>query len=175
MGRIKNFKRVKLVICVLISDLEIKQKLLYLLQSSFGEIDFESELLDFNFTNYYDYEMGSPIYRFFLSFQELVDPSFLAEIKVKTNEMEDIFSIKNQRKINLDPGLIFLGKFILASTKDGSFRMPLSLGIYGEITLVYENKKYRNVELTYPDFQSEKYKEILKKIREIYKIQMDLF
>jgi hypothetical protein len=175
MGEIKQFKPVKLVICILISDLKIKPELLNLLEAQFGKIDFESEILDFNFTNYYNDEMGSPIQRFFISFQNLIDPDLLAGIKLKTNILEGTFLENKKRKINLDPGLIFLGKFILASTKDGSFRIPLSSGIYGEITLVYEKKNYRNVELTYPDFQSETYKKILKKIREIYKNQISNF
>ena len=41
MGEIKQFKPVKLVICILISDLKIKPELLNLLEALFGKIDFE--------------------------------------------------------------------------------------------------------------------------------------
>jgi hypothetical protein len=172
MSSVKQYTPAKLVICVLISKLEYKSDLIGILSSVFGESDYQSELMQFTFSNYYDDEMGTPIYRFFISFARLVDPSSIAEIKLKTNSIENNFLENNNRKINIDPGFLFSSKFILATAKDGSYRMPLHSGIYAEITLTYSKNNFQNVELTYPDFQSETYKAILRTIREIYKSQL---
>jgi hypothetical protein len=172
MSEIKNFTPVKLVVCILISNLSYKNGLLSQLRETFGEMDYESELFLFTFTTYYDEEMGTPIYRFFVSFKKLVDPSLIPNIKITTNNIEARFLENDKRKINIDPGFLFLSRFVLASTKDGSYRIPLHSGIYGEITLVYVKNNFRDVELTYPDFKSEKYKSILIKIRQIYKQQL---
>ncbi len=174
MSSIKQFTSSKLVICILISDLQKKDELMSELCKSFGEIDYESELFLFTYTKYYDEEMGTPIYRFFTSFKNLVDPSTIADIKIYTNNLENKFLENSKRKINIDPGFLFPSRFILASTKDGSYRIPLHSGIYAEITLVYVKNNFHNVELTYPDFQSDKYKSILCDIRQLYKQQLQL-
>jgi len=166
------FHREKLVTGILINHLEYREDLLTTLKADFGPPDYISELLDFSFTRYYDKEMGSTIMRFFVSFEQLVEPDRLADIKLITGKIERSFSDKGNRKINLDPGILSLSRFILASTKDSSHRIPLSSGIYGEITLMYEKNEFRPVEWTYPDYQSEKYRSILKKIRTLYVNQL---
>ena len=68
--------------------------------------------------------------------------------------------------MNLDPGLLSLGKLILASTKDNAQRIPLRDGIYAEVTLIYREKSYRPLPWTYPDYRSPEYLEILHALRE---------
>ena len=166
------FSREKLVTGILISRLEYREDLLTAIEAEFGPPDYISELLDFSFTRYYDKEMGSPIMRFFVSFKQLVEPDQLAAIKLITVKIERSFAEKENRKVNLDPGILSLSRFILASTKDSSHRIPLNSGIYGEITLIYEKNEFRPVEWTYPDYQSEKYCLILKEIRALYMKQL---
>lgn len=166
------FSREKLVTGILISRLEYREDLLTAIEAEFGPPDYISELLDFSFTRYYDKEMGSPIMRFFVSFKQLVEPDRLAAIKLITVKIERSFAEKENRKVNLDPGILSLSRFILASTKDSSHRIPLNSGIYGEITLMYEKNEFRPVEWTYPDYQSEKYRLILKQIRALYMKQL---
>ena len=140
--------------------------------AQFGSIDFKSDTISFDFTGYYDEEMGTPITRFFLSFETLVVPDRLAEIKNFTNEIEKKYSVESMRRVNLDPGLISLKRLILASTKDNGRRIPLTDGIYAEITLVFIDGAFRPVPWTYPDYRSHQYLEVLKKVREIYKSQL---
>ncbi|MDQ7780666.1 MAG: DUF4416 family protein [Planctomycetota bacterium] len=53
-----------------------------------GEIDHESPLLDFDFTDYYEPEMGRSLKRKFLSFSRLISPEELPELKLWTNGLE---------------------------------------------------------------------------------------
>jgi hypothetical protein len=116
--------------------------------------------------------MGVPITRFFVSFLRLIDPGSLAGIKRQTNRLEELFAESGKRKVNIDPGLLNLSRFILASSKDGSHRIPLSGGIFAEVTLVYESGSYRPLEWTYPDYRSCEYRDILADIRRLYKAQV---
>jgi hypothetical protein len=73
------------------------------------------------------------------------------------------------RKVNLDPGLLNLSRFILATTKDNSHRIPLEKGIYGELTLQFSKKDFQTLPWTYPDYTTREYRDILIRIREIFK------
>jgi hypothetical protein len=117
--------------------------------------------------------MGNPIYRCFLSFKKLILPEELVKIKLFTNRIELKYAEEGKRKINLDPGYMELGKFILATTKDQQHRIYIGGGIYEEITLFYSKKIWQHWEWTYPDYRSEEYKSILGKIREIYRKQIN--
>jgi hypothetical protein len=172
MGSAENYSKEKLVIAVLSSDVRLENELDRVLERYFGPIDYKSEKIDFTFTSYYNVEMGTPIIRFFLSFENPVAPDHLAAIKKTTNEIEAKFSTQGKRVVNLDPGLLALSRFILASTKNSSHRIPLRDGIYAEIELMFERGSFRAVEWTYADFRSEPYIRILNEIREIYKKNM---
>jgi len=168
MGTIREFTKVELIIGVL-STMEDETKVIPILEKEFGPIDKISDKYDFSFTDYYDSEMGGRPKRFFIVFKELINPEELATIKIKTNLVEDSFAIIDGRRINLDPGILSLSNFILATTKDRSHRIPLSKGIYGEVTLLYKEKKFQALDWTYADYRSEKFEELFKKYREEYK------
>ena len=169
MGRISRFKPDKLVMPILISRQRMRTPLLEQLRSRFGPLDYTSIDLPFTYTRYYDEEMGTPITRFFISFLRLVNPGTLARIKVDTNRLESRFCEEGRRKVNLDPGLLNLSRFVLASSKDGSHRVPLSDGVFAEVTLMYEKGSYRPLEWTYPDYRSEETLKILEDIRRLYR------
>ena len=169
MGEITSFTPEKLIIAVLISKREMLDKLVSILKDNFGPVDYKSKLLEFTYTDYYNLEMGSKIERFFLSFQNLIDPVNLPDIKILTNTIENSFLIDQHRKVNLDPGMLSVKRFILATSKDNGHRIPLQKGIYGEVTLLFINKKFQALPWTYIDYQTEEYSKILKEIRIIYK------
>ncbi len=171
MGRIHPFKPEKLVMPILISRMRMRTSLLIELQTRYGPMDYTSVDLPFSYTRYYDEEMGTPITRFLVSFRGLIDPGALARIKIETNRLESRFTEAGKRKVNIDPGLLNLSRFVLASSKDGSHRIPLSNGVFAEVTLVYERGGYRPLEWTYPDYRSDEYLEILHDIRKLYKAQ----
>ena len=83
--------------------------------------------------------------------------------------MERRFSESGRRKVNIDPGLLNLSRFVLATSKDGSHRIPLADGVFAEVTLMYEKGGYRPLEWTYPDYRSGEYLRILGDIRKLYR------
>jgi hypothetical protein len=172
MGTIGSFQAEKLVIGILDSRTDGADTLVSDLSLSFGPVDYASQRLPFDFTRYYDEEMGGGIRRMFVSFGRLVDPAKLSGIKAETNGLEDGYRENGRRKVNLDPGLLCLSRFVLATTKDGSHRIPLSAGIYAEVTLVFERGSFRPVEWTYPDYRSAEYISILNEIRGLYRRQV---
>jgi hypothetical protein len=172
MGTAGQFTPEKLVMGILISAPEKLEELLSALTASWGALDFQSARIPFTFTDYYDEEMGRPIERLFISFHDLVDPAAFADIKVRTNELEERFRDTGGRRVNLDPGLMALSRFTLATTKENAHRIPLTHGIYAEITLLYGKGGFRALEWTYPDFRGEAYLSILNEIRGLYKNQI---
>jgi len=174
MGRVAAFESEKLVVGVLLSLPQLKAEVLERLRQAFGPADWVSPELPFTHTRYYDAEMGGPITRFFVSCRELADPSRLAEAKRTTNDIEEGFRRPGQRPVNLDPGLLGLARFVLASTKPSAHRVPLASGIYAEIELLYERGGFRPVEWTYPDYRSREYLDFLEHIRALLKTQRTL-
>jgi hypothetical protein len=65
-----------------------------------------------------------------------------------------------------------LSRFSLATTKESAHRVPLSHGIYAEITLLYSKGGFRPLDWTYPDFRSPAYLAVLNDIRARYKAQL---
>jgi hypothetical protein len=169
MGIAGEFTPEKLVIGVLTSRIERKAEIVTACVERWGSPDFVGEPFPFTYTAYYDKEMGTPIYRFFVTFDRLVDPSILARVKHATNAIEDAFREQGARKVNLDPGLLALSRFVLATTKENSHRIPLERGIYAELTLRYERGGFRPMPWTYPDYRAEPILGILADARARYK------
>ncbi|HTP60055.1 MAG TPA: DUF4416 family protein [Spirochaetia bacterium] len=171
MGEATQFLPEKLVMAVLISRPEREQELLGILERTWGQPDLCSQPVPFTYTDYYDNEMGPGIQRFFVSFRRLVDPSLIADIKLASNRIEEQFREGDSRKVNIDPGLLCLSRFILVTTKESAHRIPLSGGIYAEVTLLFHKGSFRPLEWTYPDYRSPEYLRVLNDIRGLYKAQ----
>lgn len=174
MGEVKKHLPVKLIVSMIASHRDLFQSAEILLSQKFGVLDFQSQIMPFNYTNYYIKEMGTGLLRRFVGFQKLIEPEELVPIKHFTNELEKKFlnSDTNKRQINLDPGYITAAKLILASTKDHIHRIYLRDGIYAETTLRVENKSFQPWQWTYPDYRSAEYIQIFNEIRQIYMAQI---
>jgi len=181
MGRIYFPKPVKLVVSIFGSQAILLNYYKDLLIKEFGSVDQESDIQSFNFTEYYREEFGNGLIQKLYSFENLIKPERLSQIKIKTNTLEyintDKIKLNNKhypgpRKVNIDPGYISLDKFILASTKNGPARIYLNNGIYAEITLRFINKSFVPVEFTYSNYKTENFIDFLNKIRQIYKLQL---
>ena len=170
MGVIHDFEKEKLVIGVIYHDEKILDEAMNEVKAKFGEIDMVSEEYSFSkgYSTYYDGELGGEGIRKIYSFERLVDPSEQAEIKEFTNEIEKKYSGESGRLVNLDPGLMSHGRFMLSTTKNASFRIPLKRGIYTEMTLFYARGKWQKLIWTYQDYQSKTVLDFLEKVRRKY-------
>ena len=109
MAQIQTPLPVKLLVGVLTSIPDIIPRAEKRLKQIFGSIDSRSESFPFDSTHYYDETMGTPIYRSFLAFSELIEPSAVANAKILTNTIESDLTSEfpdPQRPINLDPGYL---------------------------------------------------------------------
>jgi len=174
MGQEKPFEPWKLIIGLLIAEEDPPEsdEIVSSLEARFGPADFTSGPAPFTFTDYYNKEMGSRITRKFVSFERLVNPGKLSDIKRITDAIEIRFSRSGRRRVNIDPGILSLSRLILASTKDNAHRVPLSKGIYGEITLLYRGKGFVSLPWTYPDYDTDLYKDIFIHIRKLLREQL---
>lgn len=186
MGKVEYPKPVKLIFSILSSDVDLFCEAESLLVSHYGNIDMVSEFQPFDYTNYYQSEMGDNLKQKIFSFETLLSPDQISIIKLNSNKWEWSLSegggdeingqtFEKKRKVNLDPGYISLNKFILASTKDGPARIYLKEGIYAEITLSYINGSFQAHRWTYQNYQSDLYINFLNRVREHYRIQLKSF
>lgn len=177
MGKIKYPEPVKLIAGMLFAEEDIFTIVKNRLINKYGEIDFESPLFPFYYTDYYFKEMGGKLWRKFVSFKNLIDPEKLPGIKIFTNKLESEFLQpgSSRRRINIDPGYIDLSKLVLATTKNFSHRIYIGRGIYAEVTLRYlKNSGFHPWEWTYPDYRSKDYLEVFNLIREKYYQQIKI-
>ena len=143
---------------------------LNLLVEKIGPIATHTTAIPFTHTAYYSKEMGEQLIRQWYAFDSLIDPAQLASLKVKSNEVEDKYrNEKGGRSINIDPGLITLNNLILASTKNYSHRVYLGQGIYAEVTLLYQDKRFQTLEWTYPDYREPAALEFFNEVRSFLK------
>ena len=161
MGKVKSPLPKKLFASVISNDWESFAKVLSALEDIFGESDYIGPILPFNYTDYYQKEMGKDLKRRIVSFQYLVDPQLLPWIKLETNRVEEIFSVSGKRRFNIDPGILDLARLILLTTKDYAHRIYVGNGIYAEVTLLYRNRDFLPLPWTYPDYKSKDLIEIL--------------
>ncbi|MFC1501042.1 DUF4416 family protein [Elusimicrobiota bacterium] len=181
MAKPKKHSKVKLFIGLIANSDKVMTKTESIFEKKFGKINcwkstkrliFESSIVPFNFTGYYAKEMGNALLRKWVSFEKLIDPSNLSDIKLFSNKTEDHLASSGLRQINIDPGYVDTAKIVLASTKDFSHRIFLSKDIYGEITSIYKHDNYVALPWTYPDYKSETALNFFKKIREGYHSQV---
>lgn len=162
MGKPRITLPVKLVCGLLGGDPDLLRRARQLLIRRYGATDHESELIPFTFTDYYRAEMGENLHRLFLSFERLIQPAALAEIKLETNALEQEFADAGvdpeiARPVNLDPGYLDLGKLVLATTKDRSHRIFIGSRIFAEVTLHRVNDAWHTWPWTYPDYATPEY------------------
>lgn len=168
MGKKMISLPVKLITAIYSSDLGLLNTVEDKLIEKYGPIDLKSEIFDFNYTDYYQKEMGRGLKKIFISFEKLIEPELLPDIKILTNQIESHHLKDNKRQVNIDPGYLTHAKLVLASTKDFTHRIYIGKGIYAEVTLYYQDKYYRSWQWTYPDYKSEISLSFFQKVRSAY-------
>ena len=169
MGKIAPFKKVKLFCGLLAVHSSAVEKAIDLLCMRFSPVDSRSPQIPFALTDYYHDEMGEPLFRQFVSFQGLVAPEKLPEIKMFTNHLEKKLAVGGKRTVNIDPGFISDANVIIATSKNHYHRVPLRRGIYAHLEYVLKNKQIHFLPWTYPDFQGEAYLEFFRQLFVLFK------
>jgi hypothetical protein len=119
-----------------------------------GVIQERSPIQPFSHSDYYTGEMGKDLSRRFILFASLAPREQLAEIKLRTNEIETRFAEGANRTVNIDPGYVSLEHVVLATTKGYTHRIYLGKGIWADLTLLFGKGGFRALEWTYPDYGS---------------------
>lgn len=164
---------VKLIMSLLTGEVALIHKACSELTNRYGVIDFMSDTLAFDFTDYYEKEFGKNLQRHIISFSKLIAPEALPAIKHVTNAIEDSFTgIAGKRSINIDPGYITLYHLILATCKRFSHRPYLRDGVYADLTLIFQAKTFQPLPWTFPDYGSAGLIALLNTIRDTYLHQL---
>ncbi|MFB0519132.1 MAG: DUF4416 family protein [Acidobacteriota bacterium] len=175
MGKIKPFIPVKLIFGIISGFQQLIEEIEGPLTLRYGPIDYRSPIIPFTFTDYYTTQMGENLLRRFISFQQLIEPGLLPEIKVRSNHLEEEYALRSsqvKRPINLDPGYLTATSLILASTKNYAHRVPLQKGIYAELEYIFKKGEAQSLPWTYPDYRTEGYQNIFLEVRRIYLAQI---
>jgi hypothetical protein len=143
------------------------------LEGEYGPVVLVSTPFLFDQTTYYAATMGTDLRKQFFVFRDLITPDRLAAIKRCTNALEQEVAsaetYQEARPLNLDPGLLNLGKFMLATTKDQSHRIYIGEGIYAEVTLRFHAGAWEPWPWTYADYREQGVREFLSQAREQYR------
>jgi hypothetical protein len=143
------------------------------LESLYDPIGIASQPFQFHHTKYYTATMGPELRKQLLGFQTLLAPDALADIKLQTNALEQELAQSGRfpeaRPLNLDPGLLQLGKFMLASVKDQQQRIYLRDGIFAEVTLFFKDGEFQAFPWTYADYREPMVRSALRDFREYYR------
>ena len=142
------------------------------LVDKYGAVDMASSWLPFNFTIYYNNEMGAPLFRRLVAFKQLIHQISLADIKLFTNDLEHEHSINGKRLVNIDPGYLLQERFVLATGKNFSHRIHIGKGIYADLTLMYTKGEFEPLPWTYPDYASENILTFLNQVRDKYGVDL---
>ena len=164
----------KLVIGVFTKNKEIIEHLALELSSRFGRMDLVSLWMDFNYTNYYKSEMGFPLARRMFAFAQLIEQAELAAIKNATNRIEQTYACAGKRQVNIDPGYLLHERFVLASGKNFSHRIYIGLGVYADLTLIYQKGRFQTLPWTYPDYADQAMICFLDRVRRKYVLDLKL-
>ena len=168
MSELKEPKPAKVITGLLISPSVNQQECFEMLFRHFGDIDFISESIQFDYSKYYEPEMGTGLKKLFYSFANLINPEQIVDVKLQTNEIEELLSEQGRRKVNLDPGYLAPAKVVLATTKNFDHRIYLGKGIYGDVQLRFRKKKFHFNNWTYPDYKDMYVIEFLTRLRSLY-------
>jgi hypothetical protein len=107
----------------------------------------------FDYTDYYEPEMGEGLERYWAIGKALVEADTLVPLKLAANELEREFAVDGHRRVNLDPGYISEYAVVAATCKALPASVYLAQGVYGYLLLLYKSGAFEPLEWTYPDYR----------------------
>ena len=171
MSELTNPVKANLTVSVMFRDADLLAEIRSILEKKYGRIDMISNTYDFSsISPYYDPEMGNEIKKIIFSFKKTVQRDILANVKLFCVKIEQKYSQNGKRLVNLDPGLLTLENFILATGKNYSHRIYLKKGVFAEVTLMFGKKNViKELPWTYRDYLYEPARSFLLSVRENYR------
>ena len=163
---------VKLIASIFTPKEDLIREVINELSLRYGPVDWESPPMFFDRTRYYEREMGWPLHRRFVSFEYLISPDDIVNVKLETNELESRYLQEGNRLVNIDPGYIGLERLVLATGKNYVHRIYLRKGIYADLTLIYKKGSFRSLDWTYKDYANPKMIEMFNNVRKRYTEQL---
>lgn len=161
-------KPAKLVVGFIMKDKGLLSPIASEFTKAVGAVDMVSPWFPFDFTAYYEPEMGAPLFRRVLAFQTFIEQNALVDIKIMTNKIERVYSEKNRRRVNIDPGYMVHERFVLATGKNYTHRIYMDRGIYADLTLIYCKGSFKTLPWTYPDYAHHNLLSFLEQVRKKY-------
>ena len=159
---------VKYFIAVLFSDVNGLAVAKKAICGLYGAIDFDGPDHAFDATDYYEFEMGAPLFRRLISIEKLASPTLLVDMKLACNEVEDTLAVDGKRVVNCDAGYLDHNKVLLASAKEAGQKIYLDKGIYADLAGRYRAGRYQPFEWSFLDFKDGRYDADLLAIRNLY-------
>lgn len=136
----------------------------------FGDVLLTSPSYPFDLSDYYHDEMGSGLFRVWLAFETLRDPSLLAAWKHDCLRIEEFFRDGGEgRKVNLDPGYMDYGKLVLASFKEAPDKVYIGRGVWAHTCLRYGHGTFTAPDHSFPDFRDGRFNGFMKDVRNGYR------
>ncbi len=145
---------------------------------AFGPVAEKGGPFPFTETRYYEPAMGPNLMFRFYAFQELIRPEWLAPIKRFTNRLEALYAREAargalpgepyRRPINIDPGYLHHGKWIMATTKDQAQRVYLGQGIFADPMLYFAHGRWQPWPWTYANYRRSDYLAMFSRFRTLY-------
>jgi hypothetical protein len=160
--------KAKLIIGLFMKEKDLLKPFAVELQNTFGPVDMVSPWIPFDFTDYYTSEMGAPLFRRLLAFENLIGQDQLVYVKSCTNNLEARYAMHQKRRINADPGILSHERFVLATGKNFTHRIYLKNGIFADLTLIFTGGRFQVLPWTYPDYRDPKMLNFLEKTRKKY-------
>ena len=112
MGDARQPQKTKLFAAIMFRPEADLDNILKTLSRDYGPVDDAYGPIAFNFSNYYEEEMGGGLLKTYISFSRPFDREVLPHIKKTTNDLESAYSINGKRAINVDPGYIAKDKLV---------------------------------------------------------------
>jgi len=142
------------------------------LRDRFGPLALLSAPLPFDYTDYYQAEMGPGLSRRLALFCRLHPPQDLARIKRICMSLERDLAHQGRRRVNLDPGFLSAGSLVLATSKYREHRICIGEGLFAELTLWYHHGRFHALPWTYPDYAGQELGRVLEGFRKRYLWQL---
>ena len=160
-----------LVCAVLAPSRETIDESVSRLARQLGPVADHSHPYDFDYTSYYEAEMGAGLIKQLFHFERLVSLDHLAQIKTETIALERAMAREEKdqevrRAANIDPGLVSVEGLVLATTKYSGHRICIAPGLYAATTLLFTKQgSCAPLEWTYPDYRREDVQDFLLQTR----------